>query len=79
EMPEASGHTVIKEIRANPRYAKLPIVVHSSMTSENNAREVYRMGADYFAGKINTDAVIKDLHEIDVKFGGAPHRSLMLS
>jgi two-component system chemotaxis response regulator CheV len=79
EMPEASGHTVIKEIRANPRYAKLPIVVHSSMTSENNAREVYRMGADYFAGKIDTDAVIKDLHEIDVKFGGAPHRSLMLS
>lgn len=77
EMPEASGHTVIKEVRANPDFAKLPIVVHSSMTSENNAREVYRMGADYFAGKIDTDAVLKDLHEIDVKFGGAVHRSLM--
>lgn len=77
EMPEASGHTVIKEVRGNPAYAKLPIVVHSSMTSENNAREVYRMGADYFAGKIDTDAVIKDLHEIDTKFGGARHRSLM--
>jgi two-component system chemotaxis response regulator CheV len=79
EMPEASGHTVIKEIRANPVYAKLPIVVHSSMTSENNSREVYRMGADYFAGKIDTDQVINDLHEIDVKFGGARHRSLMAS
>jgi two-component system chemotaxis response regulator CheV len=77
EMPEASGHTVIKEVRANPAYAKLPIVVHSSMTSENNAREVYRMGADYFIGKIDTDAVMKDLHEIDVKFGGARHRSLI--
>jgi two-component system chemotaxis response regulator CheV len=77
EMPEASGHTVIKEVRTNPAYAKLPIVVHSSMTSENNAREVYRMGADYFVGKIDTDAVMKDLHEIDVKFGGARHRSLI--
>jgi two-component system chemotaxis response regulator CheV len=47
------------------------------MTSENNSREVYRMGADYFAGKIDTDQVMKDLHEIDVKFGGARHRSLM--
>jgi len=77
EMPEASGHTVIKEIRANPMFAKLPIAVHSSMTSENNAREVYRLGADYFIGKIDTDAVMKDLHEIDVKFGGARHRALL--
>jgi hypothetical protein len=38
---------------------------------------VYRLGADYFIGKIDTDAVMKDLHEIDVKFGGARHRALM--
>jgi len=61
EMPEASGHTVIKFIRADNRFNKLPVSVHSSMTSENNARDAKSLGADFFIGKIDTDEVTKTL------------------
>lgn len=64
EMPEASGHTVIKFIRADHRFSKLPLSVHSSMTSENNARDVRKLGADFFIGKINTDEVTQVLEEM---------------
>jgi two-component system chemotaxis response regulator CheV len=61
EMPEASGHTVIKFIRADNRFNKLPISVHSSMTSENNARDAKKLGADFFIGKIDTDEITRTL------------------
>ena len=61
EMPEASGHTVIKFIRSDNRFNKLPVSVHSSMTSENNARDAKKLGADFFIGKIDTDEVTKTL------------------
>ena len=61
EMPEASGHTVIKFIRADNRFSKLPISVHSSMTSENNARDARQLGADFFIGKIDTDEITRTL------------------
>lgn len=64
EMPEASGHTVIKFIRADHRFSKLPLSVHSSMTSENNARDARKLGADFFIGKINTDEVTQILEEM---------------
>lgn len=61
EMPIASGHTVIKFIRNDARFSQLVIGVHSSMTAENNERDVRRLGADFFIGKINTDNLIKTL------------------
>jgi two-component system chemotaxis response regulator CheV len=51
EMPVASGHTVIQELRANPKTKKMPIIVHTSMTSDNNSREVLAMGADFLLGR----------------------------
>jgi two-component system chemotaxis response regulator CheV len=61
EMPEASGHTVIKFIRGDNRFSRLPISVHSSMTSENNARDAKSLGADFFIGKIDTQVVTDTL------------------
>ncbi|MDX1348243.1 MAG: chemotaxis protein [Thiomicrorhabdus chilensis] len=65
EMPVASGHTVIKELKANPRTRQLPIIVHTSMTSENNSREVLAMGADYFIGKVDTDLIVETINKVD--------------
>lgn len=64
EMPEASGHTVIKFVRDNPKLKHLQIAVHSSMTSENNARDAKTLGADYFIGKIDTDEITKTLEKM---------------
>ncbi|WP_178862368.1 chemotaxis protein CheV [Thiomicrorhabdus cannonii] len=71
EMPVASGHTVIKELKSNRATRHLPIVVHTSMTSENNSREVLSMGADYFIGKVDTDLILDVVGQIDEKLFGS--------
>ena len=69
EMPVASGHTVIKEVRKDPKAKHLPIVVHTSMTSDNNSREVLNMGADFFVGKVDTDLIVDTLKMVEEKYG----------
>ncbi len=68
EMPVASGHTVIKQVRKNPKAKHLPIVVHTSMTSDNNSREVLNMGADFFVGKVDTDLIVDTLKMVEEKY-----------
>lgn len=70
EMPEASGHTVIKELRKKIKTKDIPIIVHTSMTSDNNNREVINMGADYFIGKVDTDLIVKTLIMVEVELLG---------
>lgn len=65
EMPVASGHTVIKELRASPKSRNIPIVVHTSMTSDNNNREVIEMGADYFIGKVDTQLIVNTIRKLE--------------
>lgn len=68
EMPVASGHTVIKEIREHKKTKDLPIVVHTSMTSENNSREVIAMGADFFVGKVDTSLIVETIKKVEEKY-----------
>ncbi|GHS87551.1 chemotaxis protein CheV [Campylobacterota bacterium] len=53
EMPEASGFTVIKELKSNPRTAQVPIIVNSSMTGGSNVELSKRLNAQGFMGKTN--------------------------
>lgn len=70
EMPVASGHTVIRELKSSIRTDNLPIIVHTSMTSDNNSREVIEMGADAFIGKIDTDLIVKTITSLQDKYFG---------
>ena len=58
EMPEVSGFTVVKELRADPRTSKIPLIVNSSMTGENNKREATTLGADGFIDKTKSHNII---------------------
>jgi two-component system chemotaxis response regulator CheV len=58
EMPEMSGFTVIQEIRKNSIMSKVPIIVNSSMTGENNKREAESLGANGFIDKTKSHNVI---------------------
>ena len=58
EMPEMSGFTVIKTLKANPVTANIPIIVNSSMTGENNKREAEVLGADGFIDKTKSHNII---------------------
>ncbi len=58
EMPEMSGFTVVKILKVNPSTRNIPIVVNSSMTSENNRREAEDLGADGFIDKTKSHNII---------------------
>ena len=58
EMPEMSGFTVIKTLKANPQTRDIPIIVNSSMTGDNNKREAEVLGANGFIDKTKSHNVI---------------------
>ena len=58
EMPEMSGFTVIKELKSNPKTSKIPVIVNSSMTGDNNKREASALGADAFIDKTKSHNII---------------------
>jgi len=58
EMPEMSGFTVIKTLKANPFSRDIPVIVNSSMTGNNNKREAEMLGADGFIDKTKSHNII---------------------
>ena len=58
EMPEMSGFTVLQILRENPATKNTPIIVNSSMSSENNKREAEGLGASGFIDKTKSHNII---------------------
>jgi len=58
EMPEMSGFTVVKLLKADKNTQDIPIIVNSSMTGQNNKREAEVLGADGFIDKTKSHDVI---------------------
>ncbi len=58
EMPEMSGFTVVRQLKANPLTKSIPVIVNSSMTGENNKREAAGLGADGFIDKTKSENII---------------------
>jgi two-component system chemotaxis response regulator CheV len=57
EMPNVSGHTVIRTIKEKMGLS-IPVVVHSSMTVGDSKRQAAELGADAFIGKIDTKEIV---------------------
>ncbi|MDD2652727.1 MAG: chemotaxis protein [Sulfurimonas sp.] len=64
EMPEMSGFTVVKLLKANAKTKDIPIIVNSSMTGTNNKREAQVLGADAFIDKTKSQNIIPLIVEI---------------
>lgn len=58
EMPNVSGHTVIRDIKTNSKYSHIPVIVQTSMTVGDSQRQAEELGADGFIGKINPKNVV---------------------
>jgi len=58
EMPEMSGFTVVRLLKANLLTKSIPVIVNSSMTGENNKREAAGLGADGFIDKTKSENII---------------------
>ncbi|UQB43148.1 chemotaxis protein CheV [Thiomicrospira microaerophila] len=60
EMPNVSGHTVIRTIKEKMGLT-IPIIVHSSMTVGDSVRQAKQLGADGFIGKIDTAQIVETI------------------
>jgi two-component system chemotaxis response regulator CheV len=51
EMPEMDGFTLTRNIKQDPRFAGIPVVIHSSLTGATNENHVRSVGADAYVAK----------------------------
>lgn len=50
-MPRMSGHDALRQIKADPELADIPIIVFTTSHSEVDIEETYRLGAQSFMVK----------------------------
>ncbi|MBT9591262.1 MAG: chemotaxis protein CheV [Thiobacillus sp.] len=51
EMPEMDGFTLTRNIKQDPRFSAIPVVIHSSLTGTANETHVKKVGADAYVAK----------------------------
>jgi two-component system chemotaxis response regulator CheV len=51
EMPEMDGFTLTRNIKQDPRYTGIPVIIHSSLTGSTNESHVKSVGADAYVAK----------------------------
>jgi len=61
EMPEADGTFIIRTIREKMKILNIPIVVFSSLASEENERKVLSIGANIFIGKPDLNILVNTI------------------
>jgi two-component system chemotaxis response regulator CheV len=53
EMPEMDGYVLTQHIKADRRFDSIPVVMHSSLSSEANRSMGKRVGVDYYVSKFD--------------------------
>lgn len=59
EMPKISGDFIVRSIRERQKFDEVPIIVFSSMISEENHRKLRKVGANEFLGKPELTGLVK--------------------
>ena len=54
EMPEMDGYVLTQHIKADRRFDSIPVVMHSSLSSEANRATGKRVGVDYYVAKFDS-------------------------
>lgn len=60
-LPKVNGFGVLKEIRANERFARLPVIVYSSSGQEEDIQEAIDYGANSYLVKPGNYGDMKEL------------------
>jgi two-component system chemotaxis response regulator CheV len=53
EMPEMDGYVLTQHIKSDRRFDSIPVVMHSSLSSEANRSMGKRVGVDYYVPKFD--------------------------
>jgi two-component system chemotaxis response regulator CheV len=54
EMPEMDGYVLTQYVKADHRFDKIPVVMHSSLSSDANRAMGKRVGVDYYVSKFDS-------------------------
>ena len=64
EMPEMDGYVLTQHIKADRRFDNVPVVMHSSLSSEANRAMGKRVGVDYYVAKFDSGALSDTLRPL---------------
>jgi two-component system chemotaxis response regulator CheV len=64
EMPEMDGFTLTRNIKQDPRFASIPVVIHSSLTGSTNEAHVKAVGADAYVAKFVAEDLANTLQHV---------------
>ena len=67
EMPEMDGYVLTKNIRADSRFDGIPVVMHSSLSSEANRDMGKRVGVDAYVAKFDPGVLADTLRPLLLK------------
>ncbi len=61
EMPEMDGYVLTRKIKSDPRFDGIPVVMHSSLSSEANRAMGKQVGVDAYVAKFDADVLADTL------------------
>ena len=64
EMPEMDGYVLTRNIKADARFEGVPVVMHSSLSSEANRAMGKRVGVDAYVAKFDADVLADTLRPL---------------
>jgi two-component system chemotaxis response regulator CheV len=64
EMPEMDGYVLTKHIKADPRFEGIPVVMHSSLSSEANRAMGQAVGVDGYVAKFDSEVLADTLRPL---------------
>ena len=64
EMPEMDGYVLTKNIKSDVRFAGIPVVMHSSLSSEANHAMGKAVGVDAYVGKFDAEILADTLRPL---------------
>ena len=64
EMPEMDGFTLTRKIKQDPRFSKIPVVIHSSLSGSANEDHVRGVGADGYVAKFVAEDLAATLSKV---------------
>jgi two-component system chemotaxis response regulator CheV len=64
EMPEMDGYVLTQNIKSDRRFDNIPVVMHSSLSSEANRDMGKRVGVDYYVSKFDAAVLSSTLRPL---------------
>jgi two-component system chemotaxis response regulator CheV len=64
EMPEMDGYVLTQNIKSDRRFDNIPVVMHSSLSSEANRDMGKRVGVDYYVPKFDAAMLVSTLRPL---------------